>query len=399
MDQSFEDLFKEEETKTISKLTPGQKLTATVVGTSPEAIFLDVGGKSEGVLNSSEFSDKDGNLTVEIGDSVEVYFLQAKSSEKLFTTKIGSGSDISHLEEAWRSGIPVEALVKEEIKGGFEITLGGNARAFCPFSQMSLRRYEDPAAEYVGKTMTFLITKIEENGRNIVVSGRAVEEAKRAELRETLVETLAEGQTVEGEITSIRDFGAFVDIGGVDGLIPISEIGWSRVEKVEDYFSIGQKVQIVVKSINWDNDRISLSYKATLQDPWDEAVQQCSEGAILTGKVISLAPFGAFVSIMEGVDGLIHISKLGAGRRINHPREVLEVDQVIEVRVESIDTEARRISLAPADFVSEENEEEKERGDFKKYEKVKKESSKGGGSLGNLGQLLQAKIDEKNKKK
>ena len=229
MNESFEDLFKAEETKKIRRLSPGQKVTATVVGTSTETIFLDVGGKSEGILNSSELMDKEGNLTVSLGDHVEVYFLQAKSSEQLFTTKIGSGANVAHLEEAWRSRIPVEGTVQSEIKGGFEVTLGGSTRAFCPFSQMSLRRVEDPAAEYIGKTMIFLITKIEENGRNIVISGRAVEETNRAELREKLIETLKEGETIEGEITSIRDFGAFVDIGGVDGLIPISEIGWTRV--------------------------------------------------------------------------------------------------------------------------------------------------------------------------
>lgn len=399
MNESFEDLFKAEETKKIRRLTPGQKVTATVVGTSTETIFLDVGGKSEGVLNSSELMDKEGNLSVSLGDQVDVYFLQAKSSEQLFTTKIGSGSNIAHLEEAWRSRIPVEGTVQSEIKGGFEITLGGSVRAFCPFSQMSLRRVEDPAAEYVGKTMLFLITKIEESGRNIVISGRAVEESSRAELREKLIDTLKEGETIEGEVTSIQDFGAFVDIGGVDGLIPISEIGWSRVEKVADHFSIGQKVQVVVKSINWENDRISLSYKATLQDPWDETIQQCSEGTIHTGKVVRITPFGAFVSLSEGVDGLIHISKLGAGRRINHPREVLEVDQTIEVRVESIDREKRKISLAPTDYVSAESEEETERASYKKYTEVKRETSTSNSSLGNLGQLLQAKLTQKNKGK
>lgn len=395
MEESFEDLFKAQENTRIEKINPGQKVSAKIVGVSPETLFLDVGGKSEGIVNSSEFADKEGNISVQIGDSIDVYFLQAKGGEKIFTTRIGSGSDVAHLEEAWRSGIPVEGIVKSEIKGGFEIALGGK-RAFCPFSQMSLRRVEDPAKTFLETTMTFLISRIEESGRNIVVSARAVEEVARAEKREALKQTLTEGQTIEGEVTSIRDFGAFVDIGGVDGLIPISEIGWSRVERVEEYFSVGQKIQAIVKAIDWDKDRISLSYKETLQDPWDDAIQTFSEGSIHTGTVVRLAQFGAFVNLTEGVDGLLHISKLGAGRRINHPREVIEVDQQVEVRVEGIDRESRRISLAPSDYVSEESEDEKERSSFKEYSSKKKADTSS--SMGHLGQLLQAKMAEKNKK-
>ncbi len=396
MEQSFEDLFKSEETKKVRKLQPGQKLSAIVVGVSKETIFLDVGGKSEGVLNSSELSNDDGDVTVSIGDRIDVYFLQAKSGEQIFTTRIGSGSDIAHLEEAWRSGIPVEGTVKEEIKGGFSISLAGNNRAFCPYSQISLRRFEDPAKEFVGQTKTFLINRIEEGGRNIVVSARAVEEVERAEKREKLMETLREEQTVTGEITSIRDFGAFVDIGGVDGLIPVSEIGWSRVEKVDEHFTLGQKIQVVVKKIDWDSDRISLSYKETLKDPWDELVQRFPEGSTHTGTVVRLAPFGAFVNLAEGIDGLIHISKLGNGRRINHPREVLEVEQHIEVKIEAVDRNERRISLAPADYVSAEATEEKERAEYQEY--ARKSKRQGNNSMGSLGQLLQAKLNEKNDK-
>ena len=396
MEESFEGLFKNEGTKKVRKLEPGQKITATVVGVTEETIFLDVGGKSEGVLNSSEFSNNEEEPAVSVGDKLNVYFLQSKSGEQIFTTKIGAGSDIAHLEEAWRSAIPVEGVVKEEVKGGFSVTLAGNNRAFCPYSQMSLRRVEDPAKEFVGQTKTFLVNRIEENGRNIVISARAVEEAERAEKREKLVETLTEGQTVEGEVTSIRDFGVFVDIGGIDGLIPISEIGWTRVEKVDEHFTLGQKLLAVVKKIDWDSDRISLSYKETLKDPWDGVVQQFSEGSVHTGTVIHLAPFGAFVNLAEGVDGLVHISKLGNGRRINHPREAVEVDQQIEVKIESVDRDKRRISLSPADYVSAETTEAKERAEFKKYTKDSRKKS--GGFIGSLGQLLQAKLDEKNKK-
>ncbi len=390
---SFEDLLKEEETKTIRRLTPGQKIKALVAGISGENIFLDTGGKSEGILNATELRDEEGNLTVQPGDTIEVYFIRAKRSEQIFTTRIGSGSGTAHLEEAWRSAIPVEGLVKEEIKGGFEITLGGNIRAFCPYSQMGLRRVEDAAAEYCGNHLTFQITRFEENGRNIVVSARAILEEARLQQKEKLQETLEEGQTIGGTITSIRDFGAFVDIGGVDGLIPISEIGWSRVENINDHFSVGQEVNVVIKNLDWDKDRIALSLKETLEDPWDSVRDTFPEGSKHVAKVARLEQFGAFVTLAPGVDGLIHISKLGMGRRLNHPREVLEVGQDIEIIIESIDTTDKRISLAPSDYQAPEDAEEIERQEYTKFVAGKKK--KKDAELGSLGALLKAKMAEK----
>ena len=388
---SFAELFQESESKPTRHLKRGQKITATIVGISPESIFIDTGGKSEGILDAAELATDDENEQAALGDKLEVYFLKAKGGAQLFTISIGSGKNTEHLEEACRSGIPVEGLVKEEIKGGFEITLGGSIRAFCPYSQMGLRRVEDAAAEYLEKRMNFLITRFEENGRNIVVSARELLELERQKLRDALKETLAEGETIEGVITSIRDFGAFVDIGGVDGLVPISEIGWSRVENINDYYAVDQKVSVIVKKLDWENNRITLSIKETLEDPWEQAAAKLNSGSIVSGKVVRLAQFGAFVNLEAGVDGLIHISKLGKGRRINHPREVLEEGQEIEVKVESIDIVAKRISLAPSDYVSPENDQELEDRLVKDFKKAnKKESS----ALGTFGDLLQAKLAE-----
>ena len=393
---NFEDLFKAEETKKIRHLTPGQKITATIVGITGESAFLDVGSKSEGVLNSAELRDNEGNFSKKVGDTIDVYFLRSKTSEQLFTTSIGSGAGNSHLEEAFQSGIPVDGFVKAEIKGGFEVTLGGNVRAFCPYSQMGLRRIDDPAGTYLETHMKFQITRYDENGRNIVLSARALQEAEREETREKLQQTLQEGQTVEGVVSSIRDFGAFVDIGGVDGLIPISEIGWSRVEKVAEHFSVGQKVQAVIKKLDWENNRISLSYKETMADPWAQVQVQFPEGSTHVGVVARLAQFGAFVTLAEGIDGLIHISKLGSGRRINHPREVMEVGQNIEIRIDGIDPAERRISLVPADYVSAEAKDDQERTEYKSFiaqEKKKKPAEE----VGSLGALLKKKIAEKKK--
>ncbi len=392
--ESFEELFKAEKNTKIRHLTPGQKIKASIVGINDETTFLDVGGKSEGVLNSSELKDNEGNFRYQLGDQLDVYFLQAKSSEQLFTTSIGSGSSAAHLEEAFRSAIPVEGFVKAEIKGGFEITLGGNVRAFCPFSQMGLRRVEDAGKEYLETHRRFQITRFEENGRNIVVSARAIQEAERAELREKLEETLEEGQTIEGVVSSIRDFGAFVDIGGVDGLIPISEIGWSRIEKVDEYFTVGQKIQAVIKKLDWEKDRISLSYKETQTDPWGEVPALFPEGTTHMGTVARLAPFGAFVTLAPGIDGLVHISKLGSGRRINHPREVLEEGQNIDVTIDAIDLTEKRISLVPADYVSPEAEADKERNEYKTFV-TKEKKSQPAAEVGSLGALLKAKMAEK----
>lgn len=391
---SFASLFQEIESKPIRRLTPGQKITATIVGISGESVFLDTGGKSEGILDSSELLDENNELKVAEGDKIDVYFLKAARGEQIFTTTLSSGKNAAHLEEAWRSGIPVEGLVKEEIKGGFEITLGGSVRAFCPYSQMGLRRVEDAGAEYLDRHMTFLITKFEENGRNIVVSARALQEAEREEQRAKLQETLEEGQTVTGVITSIRDFGAFVDIGGVDGLVPVSEIGWSRIENINDYYAVGQEVSVVIKKLDWDADRISLSIKETLEDPWEKAVEKMQVGSIITGTVARLTQFGAFVTLEPGVDGLVHISKLGKGRRINHPREVLEEGQQLEVQVESVDRAEKRISLAPSDYVSPEEDQNKEQELLKTFKKSNKEQP---ATLGTFGDLLKAKLNEKSK--
>ncbi len=390
---SFEELLKSEEKKTLRHHTPGEKLTAVVAGISGENIFLDVGGKSEGVLEAAELTDDEGNITAKPGDTIEVYFLQRKRSELIFTTKIGAGSSVAHLEEAWRNQIPVEGFVKAEIKGGFEVTLSGNTRAFCPYSQMGLRRVEDAAAAYLETHMTFRITRFEENGRNLVVSARAILEEEREQQKEQLKQTLAEGQTVTATITSIRDFGAFADIGGVDGLIPLSEIGWSRVENINDHFSVGQQVNVIVKSIDWEKDRISLSLKETLEDPWDAFKKDFPTGSQHLATVSRLAQFGAFVTLTDGVDGLVHISKLGSGRRINHPREVLEVGQDVEVVIESIDDTERRVSLTPSDYQSPEDKEEVERQDYKKF--VSSQKKKKDNEIGSLGALLKAKLEEK----
>ncbi len=397
---SFAALFSQSEDKALRKLAAGEKINATVVGIDKDTIFLDVGTKSEGLVEASEFLDENGQLSISIGDQVEVYCLKSGPAGQLFTARLGSGASSAHLEEAYHSAVPVEGFVKAEIKGGFEITLSGNVRGFCPYSQMGLRRVENAAEAYLNTHMTFLITKFEIGGRNIVLSARMLQEEERRLKKEELQQQLQEGQTVTGTISAVRTFGLFVDIGGVDGLVPISEVGWSRIENLEEQYQIGQQVEAVIKGLDWENDRISLSIKETLEDPWEASVRNLGEGKICIGTISRLAQFGAFVTLGPGVDGLIHISKLGRGKRINHPREMVEEGQNIEVVIESIDLDNKRISLAPSDYVSAEDEADKEHQDYVTYQskqtgaKGESETSKKE-AMGSFGALLKAKLEEK----
>jgi len=351
-DESFAELF---QVKTISRkaMQPGDRVEALVVGISGDNIFLDVGGKSEGVLNASELRTETGELNVADGDRIKVFFLAARGGEMIFTTRLGSGQTSSReLEEAFHSGIPVEGKVTAEVKGGFSVTVAGQ-RGFCPYSQMDIRKVEN-GEDYIDKTLTFKIIEFGSQGKNIILSARAAQEDQRAREREALKETLVEGMQISGTVTSLRDFGAFVDIGGVDGLVPLSELAWGQTERVEDILSRGQQVQVVIKRLDWDKDRISLSLRETTANPWDQVLVRYPVGTIHQGRVSRLADFGAFVTLEPGIDGLLHISKIGAGRRIHHPREVLEAGQELTVKIESVDTEQKRLALTPEDYVAKE---------------------------------------------
>jgi small subunit ribosomal protein S1 len=396
--ESFADLFKDDGPPK-KQLSPGQKIKAVVVDVSQDSIFLDVGGKSEGFIDRKELEDETGDVTVKAGDSIEVYFLSSARNEMLFTTKIGGGStSLAHLEEAYRNGIPLEGFIKQEIKGGFEVTVAGKIRTFCPYSQMDIRRIPD-AEDYVGEHMLFKITEYKENGRNIILSRRIILEEEREEKRELLKETLQEGMTVKGVITSIQKFGAFVDIDGVEGLIPISEIGWSRIEDIQEILSEEQKVEVVILKLDWENDRYSFSLKQALPDPWESISQKLPVGSSHSGTVVRLTKFGAFVNLAEGIDGLIHISKLGGGRRINHPKEVLDEGQTVEVKIEEADAEQKRLSLAlVGEMTAEESDSASEKEDIKEFQAKHRESATSS-PMSTLGDILKAKLEEKEQKK
>jgi small subunit ribosomal protein S1 len=304
-------------------------------------------------------TDPDGTLTVKVGDSIRAFFLYSKNGEMHFTTKIsGDKAGSALLEEAFEKGIPVEGSVEKEIKGGFEIKIG-ESRAFCPFSQMGLRRVEKPE-EYIGSQLTFKILEYSEKGRNILVSNRAILEEEHQKRLEVLKKTLKTGMVVKGKIKSIQDFGAFVDLEGIQALLPISEISRSRVDDISTLLSEGQEIEAAILKLDWRNERITLSMKALLPDPWDEASTRYRAGSKHMGRVVRITDFGAFVSLEPGLDGLIHISELKEDPWSDKARTVLKKGQELNVQIKDIDTGKKRISLTPVSSVQEDK-------DIKKY--------------------------------
>ncbi|OEU74837.1 MAG: 30S ribosomal protein S1 [Desulfuromonadales bacterium C00003093] len=389
-DENFAAMFEASLTNVGQSLERGKKIEATVLQIGSEWSFLDVGQKGEGVLATAELLNADGEPQYAVEDKISVYFLSRANGELRFTTKIGgSGSGAEQLEDAYQGAIPVDGRIEKEIKGGFEVMLAGNVRAFCPYSQTGLRQVEP--ADMIGQSLSFKITQFSERGRNIVVSHRVILDEEREQQRAGLRDTLKEGMIVKGTVTNICDFGAFVDIGGIEGLLPISEISYGRVEDVNDYLSSGQELELAIKRIDWENNKFSFSLRDTLADPWRKVGTLYKVGGKYPGKVSRLAQFGAFVTLEEGVDALLHISKLGQGQRIRHPQDVVKVGQSLQVMIEKIEPEERRISLALVG-------QEEELGETS-YSDAAATTSSGFGSLGDLLKANQQKKERKGKKR
>ena len=252
----------ERESKMPGRLAPGQKIKTTVISVSGDLVYVDMGGKSEGVIGLSEFAREDGTGGVAEGDQVEAFFLAVQNGVKRLTTRIRGYStlDVAGIRDAYHANLPVTGKVKAAVKGGYEVTVGG-ARCFCPFSQMDLKVGRE-SEQYVGQTFSFKVVEFENDGRNIVLSRRALLEEERRAQAERLKETLSVGMELNGTVRSIQGFGAFVDLGGVDGLIPASEIGWDRAERPGDVLSVGQEVTLKIIGLDWEKNRLTLSLKA-----------------------------------------------------------------------------------------------------------------------------------------
>ncbi len=344
-EENFETLFKES-SKLPSRLEPGQKVKSIVVGISGDLIYIDLGGKTEGVVELKEFLDEAGECLVKAGDEIEVYFASVQNGLKRFTTLTRglSTAHLSDLRNAFEAGLPVSGKVKSELKGGYEVNMG-KARCFCPFSQIDVRGNRETST-YIGEIFPFKILEFEEDGRNIIVSRRVLLEEEQAVQKEKLKDALKTGMEIKGKVKSIHDFGIFVDIGSMDGFIPLSELEWDRTKKPEDVLSPGQEVTAKIISLDWVKDRLTLSLKAMQPDPWITAAEKYIVDSPVKGLVVRMTPFGVFVNLEPGIDGLIHISKLGAGRRIKHPKEVVEDGQWIEAYVTGVDAVNKRISLS-----------------------------------------------------
>jgi small subunit ribosomal protein S1 len=331
-------------------LEVGEVVKGTVVMIGSTHVFLDVGGKSEASLDLREVADEDGEVQLKVGDTVEAYIVSTEPEIVLSYAMARSQLNQERLQDAHDLGIPVEGRVTAVNKGGLEVDLGGQ-RAFCPVSQIDLGYCEEPSV-YLNETLSFRVTEL--SGRNIVVSRRALLEEERQEVAAATAAQLQEGAEFEGEVVSLKPYGAFVDVGGgIQGLVHISQIGHSRIEHPEEVLRVGQRVRVQVLRIEPDpkhpgREKISLSMKSLLGDPWQEAAALLVEGGSVTGTVVRLQPFGAFVEIAPGVDGLVHVSELSE-RRIRHPSEVVSEGQTVTATVLKVDRASRRISLSLLD--------------------------------------------------
>lgn len=341
--EDFAALFESTSFTKDPRIPQDAKIEGTVVAIGDEWVFVDIGGKSEGAVMREELLDEEGNLSVKVGDPLTAYVVSKRAGEVMLSVKMTTAASEDAIRGAFGSGVPVEGLVTEERKGGYGVTIFGKT-AFCPYSQMDVHSGGVPS-DYIGQRFTFRIIEYSERGRNIVLSRREILEEERLKKVAQLKETLRPGDTIEGTVQKLAPFGAFVDIGGVEGLVPMSELAWHRVADVSDILSAGQKVTVKVLDLDWERKRISLSIKHTLEDPWDSAILSYPEQTTVTGTVTKLMNFGAFVQLEPGLEGLIHISNLGTGRRLKHPGEVVSEGDQVQVRVLSVDPAAKRLGL------------------------------------------------------
>src|SRR6267378_3455357 len=293
----------------------GQMVKGRVIQISDEHVFVDVGGKGEAWIDRGELADDEGRLKVKVGDEVEATVVAAGDEIRL-SHKLRQGAQARQaLAVAAQAGIPVEGKVAAVIKGGYEVTVGG-LRAFCPLSQMDVRRVDAAGAEeYVGRVLEFRITTFSESGRNLVLSRRRLLEERAAETAEETRKKIVPGAVLAGTVASLADFGAFIDLGGVQGLVPASEISHSRVSRPADLVRVGDTVSVKVLRIDQEKGRIALSLKALEGDPWTAVAGRLRERQVVRGRAVRSTEFGVFVELLPGVDGLLHTTEIPRSRQ------------------------------------------------------------------------------------
>src|SRR5213594_2644852 len=326
----------------------GDLVEGTIVKVDRDEVLLDIGYKSEGVIPAKELSirqDVDPSEVVKVGDHVEALVLQKEDKEgRLILSKKRAQYERAwgRIEEVMQSGTTIKGPVIEVVKGGLILDIG--LRGFLPASLVDLRRVRD-LHPFVGTELEAKIIELDRNRNNVVLSGRAFLEGSQSEGRKKFLESLKKGERRRGVVSSIVNFGAFVDIGGVDGLVHVSELSWKHVDHPSEVVQVGEEVEVEVLDVDMDRERVSLSLKSTQEDPWRQFARTHQIGQVVPGRVTKLVPFGAFVRVQDGIEGLVHSSEL-AERHVEIPEQVVNVGDDVLVKVIDIDLERRRISLS-----------------------------------------------------
>jgi small subunit ribosomal protein S1 len=339
--ESFADLFE----KQGREIKEGELVQGVVTHVDDDHVQVDVGFKSEGLIDAWEFMDDDAHLLVNVGDRVDVLVEEIEddsgrivlSKEKADRLKIWD--DIS---KAYEADEPVEGVILSRVKGGLAVDIG--VKAFLPGSQVDLRPVRNLEA-VIGEKLAFKIIKFNKRRGNIVLSRRALLEKEREKLRETTLETLQEGQIVDGVIKNITDYGAFIDLGGIDGLLHVTDMSWGRVNHPSELFRVGDEIKVKVLRFDPESERVSLGLKQIQPDPWRDAAMRYPIGRRINGKVVSLTDYGAFVELEPGIEGLVHVSEMSWTKRVKHPSKLVNVGDAVEAVVLDVDEHNRKISL------------------------------------------------------
>jgi small subunit ribosomal protein S1 len=344
MTESFAALL--EESLANQKIKPGSILTGTVVGVNQDMVIVHAGLKSEAVIPAEQFFNERGELEVQIGDTVEVALDTVEDGfgeTRLSREKAKRTRTWTRLEEAFQKGEIVTGMISGRVRGGFTVDVD-LVRAFLPGSLVDVRPIRDPAA-LEGQTLEFKVIKLDQKRNNVVVSRRAVVEAEYSAERESLLKNLQEGSTLKGVVKNLTDYGAFVDLGGIDGLLHITDMAWKRVKHPSEVVSVGQELEVKVLKFDRERNRVSLGLKQLGADPWADLARRYPPNTRLFGKVTNIADYGCFAEIEEGVEGLVHVSEMDWTNKNVNPHKVVQIGDEVEVMVLDIDEERRRISL------------------------------------------------------
>ena len=325
----------------------GEIVQGTVVAVQRDNVIIDIGGKSEGMISLSEFTDAGGQITVKAGDRVDVFIESRENDDGLVTLSKEKADKMKVWDEisgACERDELIEGTISQRVKGGLSVTIKGGVKAFLPGSQVDLRPIRN-LDKLNGQTYQFKVIKFNKKRGNIVLSRRVLLEKERDEQKTKTLETLEEGKVVKGVIKNITEYGAFVDLGGIDGLLHITDMSWGRVNHPEELFKVGDEVTVKVLKYNPETERVSLGLKQTQEDPWSHAEEAFPPGKKVHGKVMSITDYGAFEELEPGVEGLIHVSEMSWTKKVKHPSKLLEVGQEIDCQVLEVDAKAKRISL------------------------------------------------------